>query len=55
MDSVENLVDRTTQEILYRLRELQGAGLIPELSVSLDSPMAIDATELYWRHHIEHH
>lgn len=43
-----------TQEILYRLRGLEDRGQIPRLPVYLDSPMAIDATELYRRHHEEH-
>jgi metallo-beta-lactamase family protein len=65
-DAVRRVVDRggvmvipafsvgRTQEILYRLRELEGAGRIPVLPVFLDSPMAIDATEVYRRHHEEH-
>lgn len=43
-----------TQEILYRIRELEESGRIPSLPVYLDSPMAIDATEMYARHHQEH-
>jgi len=43
-----------TQEILFRIRALEDAGRIPELPVILDSPMAIDATEQYARHHEEH-
>ncbi|MBU1226584.1 MAG: MBL fold metallo-hydrolase [Actinobacteria bacterium] len=43
-----------TQEILFRIRALEDAGRIPELPVFLDSPMAIDATEQYARHHEEH-
>ncbi|MCP3997800.1 MAG: MBL fold metallo-hydrolase [bacterium] len=43
-----------TQEILYRIRELEETGRIPSLPVYLDSPMAIDATEVYARHHEEH-
>ncbi len=43
-----------TQEILYRIRELEEAGRIPSIPVYLDSPMAIDATEMYARHHEEH-
>jgi metallo-beta-lactamase family protein len=43
-----------TQEILFRLRELEGEGRIPELPVFLDSPMAIDATKVYARHAEEH-
>lgn len=43
-----------TQEILYRLRELEDVGRIPGLPVYLDSPMAITATEIYGRHLEEH-
>lgn len=43
-----------TQEILYRIRELEESGRIPSLPIFLDSPMAIDATEMYARHHQEH-
>ncbi len=43
-----------TQEILYRIRELEESGRIPSVPVYLDSPMAIDATEMYSRHHEEH-
>lgn len=43
-----------TQEILYRIRELEESGRIPSLPVYLDSPMAIDATEMYAKHHEEH-
>ncbi len=43
-----------TQEILFRLRALEDEGRIPALPVFLDSPMAIDATKMYARHHEEH-
>ena len=43
-----------TQEILYRIRELEESGRIPSIPIYLDSPMAIDATEMYSRHHEEH-
>jgi len=43
-----------TQEILYRIRELEEEGRIPSIPIYLDSPMAIDATEMYSRHHEEH-
>ena len=43
-----------TQEVLFRLRALEDDGRIPSLPVYLDSPMAIDATEMYQRHHEEH-
>jgi metallo-beta-lactamase family protein len=43
-----------TQEILWHLRELEEAGEIPALPVYVDSPMAIEATEVYRRHSEEH-
>ncbi len=43
-----------TQEILYRIRELEESGRIPSIPVFLDSPLAIDATEMYARHREEH-
>ncbi len=43
-----------TQEILYRLRALEDEGRVPSLPIFLDSPMAIEATEVYQRHHEEH-
>ncbi|MGA9595748.1 MAG: MBL fold metallo-hydrolase [Acidimicrobiia bacterium] len=43
-----------TQEILYRIRELEESGRIPSVPVYLDSPLAIDATEMYALHHEEH-
>lgn len=43
-----------TQELLFRLRQLEDDGRIPELPIFLDSPMAIDATALY-RSHLEEH
>ncbi|MFN7827159.1 MAG: MBL fold metallo-hydrolase RNA specificity domain-containing protein [Acidobacteriota bacterium] len=39
-----------TQTILYYLRELEEAGLIPVVPVIVDSPMASNATRLYLRH-----
>jgi metallo-beta-lactamase family protein len=42
------------QELLYTLRALEDAGRIPILPVFLDSPMAIDVTEIY-RSHAEDH
>ena len=38
------------QTLLYHLHELKAAGRIPDLPVYLDSPMAIDATELFCKH-----
>lgn len=46
-------LDRT-QVILYYLRELEDEQRIPRLPVYLDSPMAIDMTDLYVRHHEDH-
>lgn len=43
-----------TQDLLYRLRELESAGRVPTIPVYLDSPMAIDATAIYARHPEEH-
>lgn len=39
-----------TQELLYVLRELEEQGAIPILDIFLDSPMAIDATEMVLAH-----
>lgn len=38
------------QELLWTLRQLEDAGEVPLLSVYVDSPMALDVTELYCRH-----
>jgi metallo-beta-lactamase family protein len=46
-------VDRT-QELLWYLRQLEVAQRIPTLPVYIDSPMAIDVTEIYARHPEEH-
>lgn len=43
-----------TQEVLWRLRQLEDERRIPILPVYVDSPMAIDVTELYRRHTEEH-
>ena len=42
------------QEILYYMRELEEAGEIPVLPVYVDSPMAIDAFEVFHDHPEEH-
>ena len=42
------------QTLLYHLRRLKDAGRIPDLPVFLDSPMSVDASELFCRHHGEH-
>jgi metallo-beta-lactamase family protein len=47
-------VDRT-QELIWILRQLEDAGRIPTLPVYLDSPLAIQVTEVYRRHAAELH
>ena len=39
-----------TQELMYHLSGLEKAGRIPRVPTYLDSPMAIDATEIYCAH-----
>jgi metallo-beta-lactamase family protein len=43
-----------TQELIYAIRKLEDQGSIPALPVHLDSPMAINATEVYRSHPEEH-
>ena len=43
-----------TQELLWRLRQLEDEERIPSLPVYIDSPMAIDVTALYQKHTEEH-
>jgi metallo-beta-lactamase family protein len=42
------------QELVWTLRRLEDEGRIPTLPVFLDSPMAIDVTEIYCRHPEDH-
>lgn len=42
------------QTVLYVLYKLRQEGRIPDIPVYLDSPMAIEATELFCRHAAEH-
>jgi len=42
------------QMLLYVVHKIMGEGRIPKLSVFLNSPMAIKATEIFCRHHKEH-
>lgn len=42
------------QALLLLIHRLKQRGAIPDLPVFLDSPMAIDTTEIYHRHHVEH-
>jgi metallo-beta-lactamase family protein len=43
-----------TQTLMYVLRQLEEWQRIPRLPVYVDSPMAINVTELYIRHHEDH-
>lgn len=43
-----------TQEVLYIFRELLESHRLPSLPIHVDSPMAIDVTDLYRRHHEDH-
>ncbi len=43
-----------TQELIYAIRKLEDEGKIPSLPVHVDSPMAIDATDIYCAHPEEH-
>ena len=43
-----------TQELLYVLRELMERGVMHSIPVHVDSPMAIDVTEIYRKHHEDH-
>jgi metallo-beta-lactamase family protein len=41
-----------TQTLLYKIREFEERGLIPELQVFIDSPMAIETVNVF-KHHLE--
>ncbi|MFH0799099.1 MAG: MBL fold metallo-hydrolase [Pseudomonadota bacterium] len=43
-----------TQEILYILKKLEDAGRLPDVPIFLNSPLAIDATEIYIKFASEH-
>jgi metallo-beta-lactamase family protein len=43
-----------TQEILYYLARLREQGRLDGIGVYLDSPMASQVSELYWRYHDQH-
>ncbi|MEE8334447.1 MAG: MBL fold metallo-hydrolase [Alphaproteobacteria bacterium] len=43
-----------TQTLLYYLHRLKQAGRIPNLPIFLDSPMAMDATDIFCRHPADH-
>jgi metallo-beta-lactamase family protein len=43
-----------TQELVYTIRKMEDEGEIPTMPVYVDSPMGIEATEIYSRHTEEH-
>lgn len=43
-----------TQELIWTLRQLEEAGRVPVLPVYIDSPMAINVTDIYCRHPEDH-
>jgi len=43
-----------TQTLMYFLRQLEDSQRIPRIPVYIDSPMALDATELYLKHREDH-
>lgn len=43
------------QGLMYHIARLMNRGEIAPVPVYLDSPMAVDATDIYHRHHEEHH
>ncbi len=43
------------QGLMLHISRMMTRGEIPRVPVYLDSPMAVDATEIYHRHHDEHH
>ncbi len=43
-----------TQDILYYLKQLEISGKCPMVPVYVDSPMGVDATGVYARHHEDH-
>jgi metallo-beta-lactamase family protein len=43
-----------TQDLVYTIRKMEDAGEIPPIPVYVDSPMGIEATQIYSRHTSEH-
>jgi metallo-beta-lactamase family protein len=43
-----------TQDLIYTIRKMEDSGEIPAIPVHVDSPMGIEATEIYCRHIEEH-
>ena len=36
-----------TQDLIYHLKELKDKGILPQLNIFIDSPMAVEATEIF--------
>lgn len=43
-----------TQDLLYTIRKMEDDGEVPAIPVHVDSPMGLEATEIYGRHIEEH-
>jgi metallo-beta-lactamase family protein len=43
-----------TQDLIYTIRKMEDEGEIPAIPVHVDSPMGLEATEIYCRHIDEH-
>ena len=43
-----------TQDLVYTIRQMEDAGEIPPIPVYIDSPMGIEATQIYSHHTAEH-
>ena len=43
-----------TQDLIYTIRKMEDDGEIPAIPVHVDSPMGLEATEIYCRHTEEH-
>ena len=43
-----------TQDLIYTIRKMEDEGEIPAIPVHVDSPMGLEATEIYCRHPEEH-
>jgi len=44
-----------TQKVIYHIITLINHGIIPKVSVYMDSPMGINASEIFCKYHKEHH
>lgn len=44
-----------TQKVLYHILNLMNHGVVPRIPVYMDSPMGINASEIFCKYHQEHH